>query len=265
MYKAFLVEDEQMLLEGLLKTTPWADHGYEVVGYATDAVMARELILKLQPDLVITDIRLPRGTGLELIEELSDQIMCDYIILSGFDHFEYAQRAIDLGVRAYLLKPVDDDELAQALDKLRDIIAHRKHIQETLLDKPVVDNTNTEKQDNITPAFFSLGERYAAAALKYLEDHFRATPSMSQVAEALCISESYLGKLFRKHLGQSYHDTLTERRIQEACRLLIETNMKIYEIANTVGYRDISHFNVQFRKLTGKSPSGFRLIGEMPQ
>ena len=128
MYRGVLVEDEELLRQGLMLTTPWAEHGYQVAGSAAAATEGERVILETRPDLVITDIRLPRVLGLDMIESLNAKIACDYIIISGYDDFDYAQRAIGLGVRAYLVKPIGDDELAAALDRAAGFIARRREI-----------------------------------------------------------------------------------------------------------------------------------------
>ena len=255
MYRAVLIEDEDLLREGLFWTTPWAEHGFEVVGCAGDAVEGERMILEARPDLVITDIRLPKVSGLDMIESLTEKIMCDYIIISGYDEFQYARRAISLGVREYLLKPIDDAELLLALDKLREHIARRKEI-ETAMTRPDApgEPLPTEKP----AAEKSLGDRYIDAALDYITRNFAKNITVRSVADALLISESYLTKLFKRKTDRSFLDTLTMFRMREALRLLEETGLKVYEIANRLGYQDTQYFSTLFRKFAGVSPSEYK-------
>lgn len=255
MYKVVLVEDERILLEGLRLTTPWAAHGFQVVGCAENAAQARSLILSLRPDLVITDIRLPEVSGLELIESLTERIMCDYVIISGYDHFDYAKKALSLGVRAYLLKPVDDEELKATLDKLREIIDRRKEIERTLPELPSMPEPSPGAEDSLS---VSLGQQYANAARQYMAAHFQEDLTVQKVAAALYISESYLSKLIRNCTGLSFHDTLIQYRMQAACRLLRDRNKKVYQIAHAVGFRDVQHFTQQFRRKMGCTPTVYR-------
>ncbi len=243
MYKVILVEDEAILREGLYLTTPWAQHGFEVVGQAGDAAEGERLILEKQPDLVITDIRLPKVSGLDMIEALTGKIMCDYIIISGHGEFDYARRAISLGVREYLLKPIDDAELLGALDKLRTQIDRRKAL---LSPRPRPASETSQ------------GDRYVEAALEYIERNLGENITVRSVAEALFISESYLTKLFKRKRGQSFLDTLTEARMREAVRLLRGSNLKVYEIANRLGYQDTQYFSALFRKYAGANPSEYK-------
>ena len=118
MLKVFLVEDEFVIREGIKNNIDWKAHGYEFCGEAGDGELAYPMIQKLRPDIVITDIRMPFMDGLELArivrKELPDTRI---IILSGHNEFEYARKAITLGVNDYLLKPVSSRDILEAVDR----------------------------------------------------------------------------------------------------------------------------------------------------
>ena len=105
--KVFLVEDETVIREGLRDRIPWDQFGYRFVGEAADGEMALPLIRKTKPDVLITDIKMPFMDGLSLSKIVSKEISADEdYIISGYDDFEYARQAIEVGVDQYLLKPV---------------------------------------------------------------------------------------------------------------------------------------------------------------
>ena len=116
MLKVFLVEDESIVREGLRDNIPWQQYGYEFVGEASDGEMALPLIQKTKPDVLLTDIKMPFMDGLSL-SKLVHQEFPDMkiIIISGYDDFEYAKQACDLGAFAYLLKPIEDDKLRETM------------------------------------------------------------------------------------------------------------------------------------------------------
>ena len=255
MYRVVLVEDEELLRQGLMLTTPWAEHGYQVAGSAADATEGERVILETRPDLVITDIRLPRVLGLDMIESLNAKIACDYIIISGYDDFDYAQRAIGLGVRAYLVKPIGDDELAAALDRAAGFIARRRQIEEML-------RAGRAGEREAAPVLGrnekSLGDRYMEAAVAHIRANFMNGITVKSVADALGISESYLTKLFKRKAGASFLSMLTKLRMEEAVRLLEESDLKIFEIADRLGYQDAQYFSSIFRRATGVNPSEYK-------
>ena len=120
-YSIIVAEDEALLLENLVKKIETANVGFEVIGSAQTGIQAYELVEELNPDVLITDIRMPAMDGLELIQKISEMHpRMDCIITSGYSDFEYARTAIKYRVTDYLLKPVDIEELKTALRKLRD-------------------------------------------------------------------------------------------------------------------------------------------------
>jgi two-component system response regulator YesN len=118
-YKVFLVEDEIITREGMRDNVDWRSCGFEFCGEATDGEMAISQLLTIQPDVLITDIKMPFMDGLELSKIVHERLpLVKIIILSGHDEFEYAQKAINLGVAEYLLKPVSAKKLQAVMHKL---------------------------------------------------------------------------------------------------------------------------------------------------
>ena len=117
--KVFLVDDEIVIREGIRESFPWDRTPYTLVGEAPDGEMALPMIRDTNPDIVITDIKMPFMDGLELCRSLRSRMpWIGIIVLSGYDEFEYARQCIQLGVREYLLKPVSSADLKEALDKV---------------------------------------------------------------------------------------------------------------------------------------------------
>lgn len=107
--KLVIVDDEPILLEGLLKTYDWAGMGFEVVGSARDGDQAIQVIKDKKPNVVLTDIRMKKVSGLQVMQEIEkEKIYCLFVVLSAYRDFEYAKQACDLGAFAYLLKPIND-------------------------------------------------------------------------------------------------------------------------------------------------------------
>ena len=119
-YTVLLVDDEEEVIRVILKKIDWSGLGFSVIGYANNGVKALELMEEYQPDVVITDIKMPYMDGLEL----SGHIRTDYpaariVIFTGFDEFEYAKEAVHLEVEEYVLKPVNSTELSEVLGRLK--------------------------------------------------------------------------------------------------------------------------------------------------
>jgi two-component system response regulator YesN len=119
MYKVFLVEDEIVVREGIRNSIPWEKTSYTLAGEAPDGEMALSIIMDLKPDILITDIKMPFMDGLTLCRIVKKTLpWIKILILSGHDEFEYARKAISIGVEEYLLKPVSSQDMIAALDKI---------------------------------------------------------------------------------------------------------------------------------------------------
>lgn len=119
MFKVFLVEDEIVMREGIRKNIQWEQYGFEYAGDAPDGELALPLIRQIQPDLLITDIKMPFMDGLALSELIRKELpRTKIVIISGYDDFAYAQQAIRMGVEQYLLKPVIKEKLVELLISL---------------------------------------------------------------------------------------------------------------------------------------------------
>ena len=133
MFKVFLVEDEIVVREGIRKNILWEQYGFHYAGDASDGELALPLIRQIQPDLIITDIKMPFMDGLELIKLVRNELpRTKIVIISGYDDFSYAQQAIHLGVEQYLLKPILKEKMVEILSALQKKMEDEQQQQEYL-------------------------------------------------------------------------------------------------------------------------------------
>ncbi len=266
MTKVLVVEDESIVRRDIVLTTPWEELGCVCIGGAEDAKQALEIVKEQKPDIIITDIRMPGMTGLELIEIIAELYAmseesrtCECIVLSGYSDFEYARQAMRSGVMEYLVKPVDDEELSQAILRARKRIESQK-TADTLTKKL------SEENESMIMLFkeYNLGEqkganaRYVSQAIELITARYVGGITIEEAAEQLNISSSYLSRLFKQETGYTFVDYLTYYRIKIAVDLLKNPSVKVYEVADLVGYSDARYFSQIFRKITGVTPKEFR-------
>lgn len=262
MYKVFIVEDELIFLQELLFSVEWERWDFLVCGSARDAREAAAGIVSKKPDLVISDIRMPGMDGLELAESINSQLGSsapEFIIISGYDDFEYARSALRLGISNYLLKPLDDEELHGAILRVRESILGkqaRRRLEETIhsghhstlmLFKEYALDRQEDQQ-----------ARYVAAAITHIQECYQRELSVEDAAARLGLSAGYLSRIFKQKSGYTFTDYLLYYRIKRAVELLKDNSYKIYEIADLVGYTDQRYFSQVFRRLVGLTPSSFR-------
>ena len=131
MLKVFLAEDEFIIREGIKNNIDWQAHGYEFCGEASDGELAFPLIQKTRPDILITDMKMPFVDGLALSRLVKKELPeTEIIILSGYEEFDYAKEAIQIGVARYLLKPINGETLLQEIDSVAEIILGKQKEKE---------------------------------------------------------------------------------------------------------------------------------------
>jgi len=249
MYTLMIVDDEFNIRDGLANAVPWQTIGVEVVAQARDGVEALEQARRHRPDLVVTDISMDEMDGLEFSEALlAEAPKTKILILSGFGEFRYAQRALQLRVSAYLLKPVTPEDLLEqvslAIRALEDEREKARRLGE-LPPEPVPDPTG--------------GRELIRRAREYLESFYSdQETSLESLAEHLGLTPAYLSKLFKAETGRNYSEELAALRIERAKELLVNTNLRSSEVGSKVGYANPQYFATAFRKATGRSPSEYR-------
>ena len=244
MLKVLIVEDEEMIRKGIVLTVDWAALDCVVVGEASNGLEGLEAARRLEPTLIITDLKMPQMDGLEMLRALREEGCAAYvIILTAYDQFEYAQSALRLGAVDYLLKPFHDGELENAVNRLRSRMESGPVAPETM--------GIPRKGDK---------SRYVLEAMAYISKHYNEPDiSVGTVAQSLNISEGYLSHTFKKETDYTLLNYLTRYRIHKAMELLKDCRVKVYEVAEQVGYRDIAYFSATFKKYTGISPSEYQL------
>ena len=245
MYRVILVDDERLIIRGLSTVVPWAELGCEVAGTAHDGVSGLELIHRLRPDIVMTDIRMPNMDGLTMLAAIRSEFpeiqMC---VLTAYRDFEYARKALTLGVCRYLLKPSDLEELKEAV---RQMVSRLDAMPQLREDGP--------EDESVKEA----GNHLVRAALAYMKEHCTEQHlSLGEVADHVYVSQWHLSKLLNKETAQSFFDLLGGMRIAKAKKLLADPALRIHEIAEMAGFSDVAHFSRSFKKLTGCTPGEYR-------
>ena len=242
MLKVLVVEDEEMIRKGIVLAVDWAALDCVVVGEAANGLEALDAVERLDPSLIITDLKMPQMDGIEMLRRLRERGNQAYvIILTAYDSFTYAQSALRLGAVDFLLKPFHDGDLERAVTALRRRMGAAPG--ETERSFP-----GLKKGDK---------SKYVLEAMDYIGEHYNdPNIGIGAIAQHLGLSEGHLSHTFKK--DYTLLNYLTRYRVHKAMELLRDCRVKVYEVAEQVGYRDITHFSATFKKLVGMSPSEYQ-------
>lgn len=252
MYRVLLVEDEEIIRHGIRHSIPWEEFSCCVAGEAGDGEEGMRMIEELKPDIVITDINMPVMDGLAMLS--ATKLKYDYaaVILTGYSEFEYAREAIRNGVSGYVLKPLNMNEmreaLAQAVLESKNIsYLRQKNRKEAKLKQISLLDTDREYQDPV-----------AQKVLEYISEHYRNKIMLSDFAEELHYSERYISQKFQKTVGTTVIEYLNRYRIQKALELIREKACPLSEVGWEVGIGEYKYFNHVFKKYIGCSAKEYQ-------
>lgn len=249
------VEDEFYTREGILNSVDWQALKIDRLESASDG-KSGEALLALRPDILLTDIRLPYHSGLELaatIKEADED--CEIIILSSYSDKEYLFKAISLSAVAYIEKPVDLGKLStaisQAVERRKRSLSLRDHqgTEERVFDtlEGLIDRSSS-----------SFSHTTYIVLSKLDKDYSNPNLSVESLAEHVHLNPAYLSTVFKKDTGQSLKRLITRVRIQRACFLLRTTNLSVSSISIQIGYRASNYFAHTFRQEMGMTPCEYR-------
>ena len=239
MYSIMIVEDEELVRQGLTSLVNYEQFGMKVIDQAENGRIAWEKFQAQPADLLLTDINMPQMNGLDLAQLVRETApSCHIIFLTGYDDFEFARKAIRLGADDYLLKPFSKADIEEMLGKVKNKLdEERKKAQvETLVDQ----GHSTELEE-------AIHSRLADSQL-----------TLKDLAFQLGFSPSYLSVLIKKKLGLPFQEYLIQERMKKAKLLLLTTDLKIYEIADQVGFEDMNYFSQRFKQVVGVTPRQYK-------
>ncbi len=245
MLRMMIVDDERAIREALSIIIDWRALGIEIVGLYKNGAEAFDAMLDEYPDIVLTDIRMPGLSGLELLSRArSAEMDAVFVILSGYAEFEFAKQAMRFGVRHYLLKPISGEQLLNVMTEVRN---------ECLLRLP---QTGSGRQHPVSGDLIRIIKTY-------VRDNI-GDPSLSlgHISEnELFMNADYVSKQFAKKTGERFSAYVTRKRIELACALLSAGNLRVNEVAERTGFgNNIQYFSRIFKKSTGITPSEYQRI-----
>lgn len=242
MYRALIIDDEKPVRIAISKLGHWNHYHIALPEMTSNGMEALSAMREIRPDVVFVDMNMPVMDGSTFLEKASLEFPdSQFIVVSGYDDFTYAQRAIHYGAVDYLLKPIKEDELNRAIEKA----LLRINPSETFGQE----DTDTE---GASP------EEIIGIIKDYIDSNYCTNIKITMFAEKYFFSIEYLTKLFKSKYGYSIYEYVLKLRMERAKELLANEENKIIDIAGRLGYADNHYFSKAFRNYYGVSPSQYR-------
>lgn len=248
--RLLIADDEPLIRRGIKKLVNLSEIGIEEVYEADNGEETLQLFEQYHPEIVLLDINMPRVDGLTVAKEIKSLSSETKIaMLTGYNYFDYAQKAIRIGVEDYILKPVSKKEITEIIAKLAHSYQEERKQQtiQKVFQKKVEVIQENSKND------------YHSNMKRYMEENYTDSQfSLGVLAEKLNLSSGYLSILFKKTFGIPFQDYLLQLRMEKAKLLLLTTHLKNYEIAEQIGFEDVNYFSLKFKKYFRLSPKQYK-------
>jgi two-component system response regulator YesN len=241
MLQLMIVEDEAGIREGIAQYFPWSQLDIQVVATCRNGAEALDYVCKHHVDIALCDVRMPEVDGIKFAETLQRwRIPCEVVFISAHKDFEYARRAVELGVRSYIVKPAGYEELYTVFSRI---------VQERAAAAATDAAPQAAAAGNADPG---LAERTAMLVERDL-----ANAKLTSVARELGMSPNHFSLRFHRETGRTFASFLREARLSRA-RDLLAGPYHVYEISRMVGYASVKSFIRAFRSRFGASPRVYR-------
>ncbi len=235
-FHVVIIDDNPWAIADIRQTFNFESWSFFVTGEFRSAESALPFILQTHPDLIFTDIRMEKMSGLDLSKVLREKDIKSLIVLiSGYEQFDYAQLALRYDIFDYLLKPLDDTLTKELMQRIQ------KRLKEQY-PRPGVGTQNNALD----------------AAIAYIEQHYMHDISLNDVAERIFINKNYLSELFSKKIGITFSQYKNSVRIRHACEMMDHGYSNMTEISIAVGFDNSSRFSKVFRQHIGMNPQEYR-------
>lgn len=254
-YKVLIAEDEAIIRKGLIMTVDWEGKGCDSPLEAGDGQQAMEQIKAHTPDIVLMDINLPIMNGLDVLEQSMEAYGYSAIIITGFSDFDYARRAIRYGVTDFLLKPLDVDELYEALENAK--LERRRRQTFDAYQGAKQDMLGTDLMVGIEP---EEPDEAVQHMIELLHQNLSDKITLRDIAEKLNYSETHLIRKFKAATGTNYSDYLNRIRIQKSLSMIRQGDTDLQAVADACGFSEYKYFSLVFRKYMGCSPREYAKI-----
>ena len=244
MYRVMIVEDDKTNQRFYEKLKVWEEEGFVIAGQASHGKEALALMEQNEYDFYLVDVMMPVMNGLEFLQELKNRgVDAPKIIASNYNEFEYVRQGMKLGAMDYLLKPITEDALRECLQSVREELWESRDVK---IMEQIFKACGADTESGFTKKLMA-----------YFAEHTRDL-NLKDISDEFLLSKDYFGKLFKRQMNENFNQFVLKYKMEYACYLLKDTDDRIYEISDALGYKTTDYFSKLFKEYTGQTPAGYR-------
>lgn len=284
MYRVLIADDEMIERTVLFKTLEKYLKGQCEIFQAENGRQVLEIYERERIQILILDIEMPGINGIEAAEKIREQDKeCSIIFLTAFDEFSYAKKAITVRALDYLLKPYDEQELILVMDEAMrqadewegrkakiqgretagDATKGGENMkspgQQGQADHIRTEDSRTQADEDGEESGKVRMDKVTEMIFHYIQDNYMYDISMQDLAKTMNYSEAYFCRLFKQCFSKNFTSYLTEYRVKAAKKMLEQPTVNVKDVGKAVGYMDSNYFARVFKRITGQTPTEYRL------
>lgn len=245
MYQILIVDDEIELRNGLANYFPWNDLGFRICASCSDGHEACRILETQKIDVLLTDIVMPNMDGLALTAFIRERKLPVVVyFLSGYQEFEYAKRALELGVRQFIVKPTKYSELYKIFSALKEELDQADGLREASIQ---------HKPDTQQQYYIEIIDKVKAFVKDNLQD-----VTLEKAAATVHLSPAYLSHVFKFKTDITLSDYILNKRLSRAKELLKDSGIRITQISESLGYSNPNNFTRAFKSMYNLTPTEYR-------
>lgn len=265
--KILIVDDELHIRQGLANLD-WASIGIRVCKTAGNGEEAMGMALQMQPDIILSDIKMPGMDGLTMTEQfLKSNPQCAVIFLSGYREFTYARQALSIGAFDYLLKPTNPQEVLECCQRAMEKVDSARRQNVNMAEMKHKLQEMEIKNEFVEPATqpASNNKNHVTRFMEYIDQHYSHELALRDLAEEFHFNAIYINRIIKKETGYTFLEILNNKRMNKATEYLKNPDIKIAEVADLIGIPDQRYFSQIFKKYYGQSPRQYRKLSARKQ
>ncbi|MDQ6417858.1 helix-turn-helix domain-containing protein [Paenibacillus sp. LHD-117] len=249
MYSVLLVDQNSHSRTQIKNMIDWKQHGFSISASIDEYAKVTPIIRRNQYSLVLINMRGFQSGSILLCQRIRKKSKVPIILLGGDDDFRLARKAITYQVRDYLAAPIQTSELAESLKAVKLELDSLENA------KP---EANSHPFDTPLKEPIQSSESIIDLVKGYVQQQLHENVTLKKISDLMHFNSSYLGQKFKTQENMTFNDYLLQQRMEKAKILLEKTDMRVYEIANEIGYTEIDWFYKKFKEYTGSSANEYR-------